>query len=151
MEMKHKGTWLIRLAEASRGADNSSGVRDYSGRVDGTAGCFDFYLCDAVVGDIHLLEPGGDGSRLWSLPNTVDLAFGEVGEALEAFDGRILLGSRHDLRELVAGDAFHRVGADEFCHDVFFGFVCCCFDPHPTDEIYERRSIEIRLTEGQWM
>jgi hypothetical protein len=61
------------------------------GRFDGATSSFHFYFRDAVIGDIHLLEPTSDCFRLRSLPNTVDLAFGQVGETLETFDGRILL------------------------------------------------------------
>jgi len=40
-----------------------------------------------------------------SVPNAVNLAFGQVGEALETFDGRVLLGSRGHLTILVTGKA----------------------------------------------
>jgi hypothetical protein len=69
--------------------------------------------------DVHLLKPGSNCFPLRSLPNTVDFAFAQVGETLEAFDDWILLGSLGYLTILVASETLDCVGAHEFCHDLY--------------------------------
>src|SRR5881394_3319606 len=115
---------------ANKSAPPASTTLRKLGRLDGAAHSFQLQLDDAVIGDIHLLEPGSHCFLLRRLPNTVDFAFGQVGITLQSFDVRILLRSLRYLRILLTSDALDRVCAHEFCHDVFLsGFVVCCFSP----------------------
>jgi len=69
--------------------------------LDVAADSFQFYLGDAVVGDVHLLEPRHQRLCPRAFPIAEDLAFGQVGKAFVAFDLRILLGGDGDLAELL--------------------------------------------------
>jgi hypothetical protein len=62
-------------------------------------------LGNGVVGDVHLLKPGGERLRPRGVPVTEDFALGQVGKAFVAFDIGILLGGGGDLTELVPRNA----------------------------------------------
>lgn len=80
-------------------------------------------LENAVVGDVHLLEPGDERLRLRAIPITEDFAFSQIGKALVACDNGILLGSDGDLTKLVARKTLGRQCVSDDIFEITIGFL----------------------------
>jgi len=96
--------------------------------MDVAAVAFEFDFGDAVEGHAHFIEPGGDGIPSRGFHEADGFAFGEVGEAAIAFDGRIMLRRVRKLLQLVGREFAGRdgVSAHELCHNAL-PFFCWLF------------------------